>query len=139
MKTIKKIILTITLVMSIALLLGCANKEEDYKEDQVSLQGIAEINDTIENTYLKAIQLEDVENSKVEFKELCTSGIKLAEELKVKTKEGKKYRKESIGRIEYLIDNWGVENFKGDKKLVKIDEKLEKIAEKFIEKEFGDI
>lgn len=129
--------------MSIALLSGCANKEEDYKEDQVSLQGVAEINDTIENTYLKAIQLEDVENSKVEFKELCTSGIKLAEELKVKTKEGKKYRKESIDRIEYLgeylIDNWGVENFKEDKELVKIDEKLGKIAEKFIEKEFGDI
>lgn len=66
----KKIILLMTIVMSIFILVGCTDKEEKYSNDQENLQKIIRLNQLVEDTYAKARQIETEENIS-DFNDYC--------------------------------------------------------------------
>ncbi|MDB0440329.1 hypothetical protein C4R89_12380 [Clostridioides difficile] len=135
----KKIILLITIIMSIFMLVGCTNKKEAYTKDQENLQKIIELNKLVEDTYS---QVREVETDKVikEFETYCDKIVKEAKKIDVKTKEGKAVKDVYIERIEYsigyLINNWNDTSkpLINDQGLFDIDSKLSKLVNQFLNK-----
>ena len=96
----KKIILLITIAMSILVLVGCTDKEDKYINDRNNLQKILNLNKLLDDTYVKARQIETEENIR-NFSDYCDKILKEAKKIDVDTPEGKDLKKLYIKKIEY--------------------------------------
>lgn len=135
----KKIILLMTIAMSIFVLVGCTDKEEKYINDKENLQKIVRLNQLVEDTYAKARQIETEENIS-DFSDYCDKILKEAKKIDVNTTEGKDLKKLYIEKIEYsknyLINNWNNTSkpLIQDEGLAKIDGQIIKLSNRFLNK-----
>ena len=133
----KKIILLMTIAMSILVLVGCTDKEDKYINDRNNLQKILNLNKLLDDTYVKARQIETEENIRY-FSDYCDKILKEAKKIDVDTPEGKDLKKLYIKKIEYsknyLINNWNDTSkpLIQDQGLAKIDGEIVKLSNRFL-------
>ncbi|MFR2797454.1 hypothetical protein [Romboutsia timonensis] len=132
----KKIILLMTIVMSIFMLVGCTDKVEKYREDEISIQRIVDLDTLLNDSYNRVKNIDTSENIK-NFSDYCDKIIKEAKKVDVVTSEGKDLKKARIKRLEYskkyLINNWNDKSKQliEDSKYRSLTDEIRKISNKF--------